>query len=311
MARQVKEQEQIGARYRLDPVFERLSPRFNTAMAETANAQDELVSKAVVIWNGTVVDGIALYMERTARNIPYMVRNLWAPNKNSAIIAICKIRLENRFLTTEFRTYVLGTLFNTECILNGLIPGERTTAINRTNISDEIGKQYGISGTTVLKYGEYAEAINKIWNVEPTFIEQVLSGQFRISQDNLILLATKSKGEILQVITMCEGKSYFSAKELLSSSKDKPNDEEKVKKQQDKEFHAKVKDMPKKDPDVAVMSLKYTIPSWISSLDRIAETSDIATISNGARRELQKSLIKLNAAVIGLMGKLEAVNGNE
>ena len=55
--------------------------------------------------------------------------------------------------------------------------------------------------------------------------------------------------------------------------------------------------MPAYDPDAEFSSLTLTLPSWISSVNRVRTVSDISKTSYTARSKLSEALIHLKCTI--------------
>lgn len=66
--------------------------------------------------------------------------------------------------------------------------------------------------------------------------------------------------------------------------------------------------MPAYDPDAGISSLELTIPSWITSIDRVRSTVDFSLVSRAARDKLAKHLIALNEATELLLSAIKEEN---
>lgn len=60
---------------------------------------------------------------------------------------------------------------------------------------------------------------------------------------------------------------------------------------------AEIKNMPKFDPDAEISSLSLTIPSWISSIERVKKVSGITGSTVGAREKLTNTLLDLRTSI--------------
>ena len=60
---------------------------------------------------------------------------------------------------------------------------------------------------------------------------------------------------------------------------------------------AEIKNMPKFDPDAEISSLSLTIPSWISSIERVKKVSSITGSTVGAREKLTNTLLDLRTSI--------------
>ena len=66
-----------------------------------------------------------------------------------------------------------------------------------------------------------------------------------------------------------------------------------------------IKDMPQYDPDSEAASLTLTIPSWISSMNRISNAGDMSKFSKGAKNKLRNELDKLGDAISDMYDMLK------
>ena len=62
--------------------------------------------------------------------------------------------------------------------------------------------------------------------------------------------------------------------------------------------------MPAYDPDAEITGLALTIPSWISSIERVRDKADFTTTSEKARSNLLSSLVDLQLKVALLLSKI-------
>lgn len=62
-----------------------------------------------------------------------------------------------------------------------------------------------------------------------------------------------------------------------------------------------VKEMPAYDPDAEISSLTFTIPSWISSINRACSAADLSDITDNARSKLEKELTELKETINNML----------
>ena len=62
--------------------------------------------------------------------------------------------------------------------------------------------------------------------------------------------------------------------------------------------------MPAFDPDAEVTALTLTIPSWISSVDRIKASTDLRAVSRSARSDLKAVLTALRIKAQELLDEI-------
>ena len=66
-----------------------------------------------------------------------------------------------------------------------------------------------------------------------------------------------------------------------------------------------IKETPAYDPDASVESLIFTIPSWISAIERTAIETDYSTITPSAHLNLRNALKKLAGTAQSLLDTME------
>lgn len=75
------------------------------------------------------------------------------------------------------------------------------------------------------------------------------------------------------------------------------------KRKKDKKFA--IKDMPEYDPDAEILSLIFTIPSWIESLDRVLSLDTYKVASPKAKVKLKEELKNLEFSICTMLLALE------
>ena len=71
-----------------------------------------------------------------------------------------------------------------------------------------------------------------------------------------------------------------------------------------KEMGATIKDMPVYDPDAELIGMALTIPSWVSSLERLEQKMKLDDVSPKAKLRLIRELTTLDNKVIELSRSL-------
>lgn len=66
-----------------------------------------------------------------------------------------------------------------------------------------------------------------------------------------------------------------------------------------------VKDIPKLDPDAELISLVYTIPSWISTIDRVLSVFKEKNVTDNAKNKLKTKLYDLDFSTTTMLIALE------
>ena len=152
-----------------------------------------------------------------------------------------------------------------------------------------LGVEYQIASRTVMEYGNYANSIDILEKDEPELVAQVLKGDIKIGQQKII--------DLSQQTTKVKNKIEKFLKEQEKSHRKPPIEPV--------EHKVTVKDMPKYDPDAEIVSLSFTIPSWIGSIDRVLSKVKFETTSEQARQKLKSELNNLNFAVDTMLLAME------
>ena len=128
---------------------------------------------------------------------------------------------------------------------------------------------------------------------EPCMASKILSGRYKVSHDGVLALAQRSAEELHDMNKRLEhtqqpyARYQTTRQEIQSMPAHRKRDPGKK---------PSVKDMPAYDPDAEVVGLTLTIPSWSSSIDRIAH-SNLDIVSDAARLQLHRALLELQEII--------------
>lgn len=279
---------------KIDPDFQNLIPILNNEEYEQLEKSiiKDGCCEPIVVWGNYIIDGHKRYEICRKYGVDFTIAVIELNSKEDAISWICTNILNNKDLPENVRRYLIGKKYyaeKTAGVMN--ITGINQHTMNSLNLKShisktavKIGAELHLSHSTVGKYFQFANAIDSLKSDFPNFVLKILHGEIKISMDNLIELAKKSKIEILFII-----KSTAKNMRILDSdiaSVVKPVNKAPT----SAVSKSSVKDMPVFDPDAYVSSLTLTIPSWISNIRRTATNSDLNIISLNARCDLIKAL---------------------
>jgi len=284
-----------------------------------ANILAEGCLEPLTVWNSTLVDGHNRYTICQKHNIPFRKRYLFFKDRDEAIAWICANQLGRRNLSEETKKYLIGKKYETEKIIGaknaaginqhtatreeifqakkyGSIPSHNKTAV-------EMGKEYNISHNTVYKYGIYSKTLDIILEKCPEIAKKILSGNIKVSHDNLINLSKLSKEELTSLLDyLSEGtEGQITYSDLRHELQWKPLQKIPKTSHPIHQDEIPIKQLPKFDPDAEVSSLTLTIPSWISSMSRTKKNTVFETTTPEARARLRIQLSNLKSAIDELM----------
>lgn len=266
----------------------------------------------IIVWNGTIIDGHNRYEICSRLNIPFSVVEKQFENKEDVIIWICNNQLGRRNISEETRKYLIGKQYEAKKI-NGYkrnlrgnnqymkvdITEPRSSTPKKMEgpkfrTADVVGEEHHISKNTVQKYSTFTRALDTIKTFDPIFVSKVLSGEIKISHDNLIELSHMSPSEMIHITHQMMPKEnpiihYNKSRKIFRTESER--------RQNDIFTGPSVKDMPQYDPDAEITGLTLTIPSWASSIDRTRSNTNLDVVSNTARNKLIDALNKLQDKV--------------
>jgi len=286
----------------IDECFKQLIPPLNSI--EYKQLEENIVKdgcrEPLCIWKNTIIDGHNRYEICTRLQIPFFTQEIELDNKDKVMAWICANQLGRRNISEETRRYLIGKRYETEKNLgvknysgknqhsenevSATIYHKPQTQENRGLTAERIGKEYNIAQATVRKYAHYAKTIDNLSKKEPELISDVLSGKVKISYENIAKLSKKPYRTVNNVKSQLSNHnnfvSYSEARRVIPARL-KPT----------------IKDMPVYDPDAEISSLTFTIPSWISSINRALSIADFSKASENAKTKLQNELKNLEYAV--------------
>lgn len=304
---------------KIDEEFKKLIPPLSPD--ECKQLEENLLQdgcrEPLCVWNKTILDGHNRYDICTRNQIPFKIVHIFLRSREEAIVWICANQLGRRNITDESRRYLIGKRYKMEQIIgahNAVGTNQYTRKEVRPKMLTEplfdetslrtrerLGREYRISHATVDKYGIYASAIDSLSRVEPELAPKILSGQIKISQENILELSRLSPSDIRSVSSNLteEDFAYSDTRNIVPKRK-------KVKKQGCLTLpEISVKNMPAYDPDAEILSLVFTIPSWISSIDRTRSIANFAKVSGDARHRLENELIHLQSIVEAMLSAVK------
>ena len=263
--------------------------------------------KPITVWHGFIADGHSRYEICAKHDIPFRVRELDYEYREEVLTWICTEQLQKKKISEEARKFLIGYQY---LIAKSLVmrkkarfdamrtdddPDEMPIP-NRHVTAEEIGERNNVSYSTVLKYSTYARALEIIEQKTPGFIAKILSGKYKISHANIVEISRHSPAEIEKISSKLERNGlpylqYNKARSVLRNTAT-PN-------------VPSVKDMPVYDPDAPLTELALTIPSWISSLNRAKNNTDLSAVSAAAKQKLIAMLTEFHEIAEEILKKIK------
>ena len=293
----------------IDQEFKELIPPLSK---EEFNLLEENILKfgcidPICTWNNTIIDGHNRYSICTKHNLKFNIQAFNFELREEAKDWICANQLGRRNISDETRKYLIGKRYEMEKILlnnpggknqyskiykeNEEIKEERDR-IHRPVTAIKLGKEYNVSTRTVLTYANYSKAIDKLNTEEPDLTQKILNGEIKVPQNQVIRiskLSPKIKNKIQKYL-----KKETNSTDYLIKTKTVANEKK-----------YKIKEMPEYDPNAELVSLSFTIPSWIESLDRVLSLSKYKTATKDVKNKVKKELHNLEFSIGTMLLALE------
>lgn len=296
-------------RLQIDQEFKELIPPLSK---EEFNLLEENILKfgcidPICTWNNTIIDGHNRYSICTKHNLKFNIQAFNFELREEAKDWICANQLGRRNISDETRKYLIGKRYEMEKILlnnpdgknqyskiykeNEEIKEERDRN-HRPVTAIKLGKEYNVSTRTVLTYANYSKAIDKLNTEEPDLTQRILNGEIKVPQNQVIRiskLSPKIKNKIQKYL-----KKETNSTDYLIKPKTVANEKK-----------YKIKEMPEYDPNAELVSLSFTIPSWIESLDRVLSLSKYKTATKDVKNKVKKELHNLEFSIGTMLLALE------
>lgn len=265
----------------------------------------------LLIWDNYIIDGCKRYDICRTWQLPYTVEYLPFTDMNDAVSYVCEAELNRPDLTCEMRRYLVGKKLKTDTEIS-IRKSARTShissptaslkALKKQEMARALGEKYHLSPGTVLKYARFMKNIDLISNADKSFALRILSSELRISLEHTAKLArfTASELRTLDKILSKSNRYHIGYSEIYQITQRNSSDTGKSKTKTRKEIIPLIRNIPKYDPDAEVASLTLTIPSWISSIERMEKNAELDKISLSAGQKLKKQL----SCLMTVSGKL-------
>jgi len=266
----------------------------------------------VTIWKNHIVDGYDEYMIAKDYDLPISYIKLKYFCKEKVKAWICEKQAMREDLPKETRWYCIGKRYSYEKdeAPKGKIPPRATK-----DEKDRDGKsmtdmalEYEFSRNTLNKYFLYSIGIDHVRESLPELADALLEGKVFISQENIAELVCLTDRELKKLYEhLVIQKKDFSEFKQHRGEFSPPKTRRASKMQSEKPTIA-IKNMPEYDPDAELSSLCLTIPSWISSIERVKKNVNLTEVSDNARINTFMALYDLNSAAEGMQ---DALRGKE
>ena len=294
-----------------DPEFMRMC--MPASEAELEQLEQSLIRdgcrKPITVWKGLILDGHKRYEICTYEEIDFVIKEEFFDNRDEAIIAICRERIQGVRKTSAMFRYLAGKWYNCQKRLNrlqkrlfpALTEDLRIHETAHTRAYDracfKLAAEIGVHRATIEKYGGYATALDVINEKEPAMFKAIITEEAVFSYKEIRDYMNLEQKELYRQLKKQLGKEYIKMRQRQTQKKDETAADEIP-------LAIKVKEMPEFDPDMALKGLALTIPMWITSIARAQQQTDMTLATDDGKMKLREMLLKLEQQI---MKTLEAL----
>lgn len=272
------------------------------------------------VWNSTILDDHNRYELCSRLKISFSVQRINLKNREEAIVWICVNQLTRQDIAEEMRKYLIGKRYETEKLLGAhniasvsqyakkelgtkRLPDD-PFGLTASRTRERLAKEYNVSQATILNYGYFSRALDSLLAVVPELPPKILSGEVRISQNNIEYLSKLTGSEVIYLKQLVSENAYLLGNnaEIRRMFPPKP-----VKPPPLSMPPGSIKDMPSYDPDAEISSLTLTIPSWVSSINRVRAAANLRNTTKQAQRKLEEELTSLKETIDSMLVAIKEV----
>lgn len=305
---------------KIDPVLKRLV--FPLSPEEKRIVEDEICESGarhnIRVWNNFILVDYEYYDYCQMLQLEYETVSICLRNNEEAVAWVCENQSYRQNLPDEMRKYLIGKRCATEIALGAHeFATRRKRKSRRAEVIAQVSKydstisqtrerlasEYGIGINTIRKYEFYANAIDQLREVVPDFMDEHLAGKIKISMARVEAMAQLS---VRQIFSECEQIKVDLQSQRVARWKKRLQKE--IEENAETERAVSIKDMPAYDPDAEISSLSLTIPSWISSIERVRNVTNMVETSRSARIRLEKGLKNLITAADVMLQRIGEVS---
>ena len=305
--------------YKVDPIFDRYVQPYDKSSSQQllSAVLEDIDGRVVHVWNGCHLNDKTKYDLCKEHGINVKIKEYNFNSRNSAAYYICTKEINRDDLCDDYRKYLVGQMFHYKELIESGDVFRRPVGKNK--MAAEIGVSIKLAGGTVLKYNQYSDAMDIIFERDPDFARKILMGVVKVSQENVIELSRLRTEEIraiakvveeerLDKLTLADIRNeirWYAMRHMGGGSV-------RVTKAEEKKIPktGTIRQMPEYDPDSEVNSLCMTISSWISSIKRVNDNADFGKITMKARLRLGKQLVALVTTIDEIQKSLEERTGS-
>jgi hypothetical protein len=187
-------------------------------------------------------------------------------------------------ITNECRWYLLGKLCFDE--------SARDIELTRPEIFEKLRPAFGLTDSSYRRLMTYKTAIDRLQQLVPELMPRIIEGNARLSVENAITASRWEPDYIRAALEKLRDRTV-NINTVFAEHLSHRNGIRQHKRNGVPEHKQTVKDTPAFDPEAQISGICYTIPSWVTAIDRAFTATEFADVSQNARYKFVKELTVL------------------
>lgn len=309
--------------FEIDAEFSRFSFRSTEESYLTCKQiiQSASIIPSLIVWNGLVVDGHLQYRVCRELDLDFTYEELNYNTRAEVIRWRCNQLLKNQeLLTDEQIRYCIGKLYLAEIDydkyrkMNHLpvsaqqIPDNDGSSSKQNKTAFKVSKDILVTPGIILWNSRHAKAIDRLFEKSITVAKSILNGDVSLSLSTMEILAEYSKKKLqgLELFLIAQNGNHVTLENIKKAfGQCRRTVKPELKKDIILEKTPQIKQMPVFDPNAAISSLVYTMPSWVSIMERAINQTNFSEISFETRDKLRQELSNMSKTIRKLSDEME------
>lgn len=274
----------------------------------------------IIVWDGLIVDGHLQYRACQEINKRFTYTELDVKTRNEVIRWRCNQLLNKQcLLTDEQIRYCIGKLYLAEVEHNKYlkchnlptpvqqIPRSEASPKRKNTTALYLSKKLHISTNVVLRDSKHARAIDAFFEKCPSIAHAILNEEIRLPLNTMEALANYSGKKLrdMELFLLAANGKHLTIADIKEAFGQSRQTTKTTVKKEAVELPPKIKQMPVFDPNAAISSLIYTMPSWINMIECAMKQTDFSKLSSDAQEKLSQKLFLISETINKLNDEME------
>jgi len=291
------------------PAFRRLELPLDSA--ERAVLEEEILQRGFnqyfFVWHGCLLMNFDAFDICNKHNIKYRIKAKRYPSLEIAVSEVCKMHLKLTVENDMMKKYLIGTRFHVEKELAKQQPqefdGQFCYDDSAMKTRERLAKEFEVVAHTIYMYGVHAETLSSIADVSEELFLRIMKKEIKVSIETLQAILKLSPTPRQQTIEkLLKGGGNYNDTAKPAPRTNGNNSGERIMGLQS------IKEVPKYDPNAELKSLIYTVPTWMSSINRVMKVANMVESDSETKQKLRVELVSMIGVICDFLKEMEDSN---